>query len=153
MKIPVFNRCSEVEQWLTERLQLITKANGYDTDIGLQHVFRGKRKVSDPDIPCAVILTGEDRAADTGSRGDVLVDQDFVLGGYAECDPAHPNDTAYKIVRDIKRAIWPDDTLWQISNRVLKYRGKDIGPRADGAPVVFAVVHITVSFAERLSDA
>ena len=35
----------------------------------------------------------------------------------------------------------------------LSYRGKDIGPRADGKNIVFAVVHISVTFAEDLLDA
>lgn len=150
----VFTRASDIEEHLTSRLALITVENGYNTDIGLARVYRGKRKIDDAQVPCAVLLTGEDTVSDTAADGrDVKVQQDFVLGGYSECDPDNPNDMAHKIVKDIKKAIWSEGQRLGFKVQKLEYLGKDIGPRADGVPIVFAVVHIRVSFAENLLDA
>ena len=35
----------------------------------------------------------------------------------------------------------------------VEYRGRDIGPRTDGVPIVFAVVHIDVTYVENLAEA
>ena len=146
----MLKRCSDIEVYLSELLSQITKANGYETDIGLHRVYRGKRKIEDAEVPCAVVLTGEDRVGDQG-RDDVQVMQDFVLGGYHECDPDQPNDVAHAIVRDIVKAVYSTGINWQ--RRVVKvsYMGKDIGPRADGMPIVFAIVHITVNYSQELA--
>lgn len=148
----VYNKCSDIEADLADRLAQITKANGYQTDIGTR-VFRGKRKVEDSEIPCAVLIVGEDRPGDNANREAIRISQDFVLGGYHECAVDAPNDTAHKIVADIKKAVFKDGPRLGGTVKSLEYRGKDIGPRADGVPIVFAVVHITVDFAETLEDA
>jgi hypothetical protein len=131
----------------------ITKANGYKTDIGLR-VYRGRRKIDDTLVPCGVLIEGEDRPGENVGRDTLKIVQSYVLGGYAPCDPDHPNDTAHDIISDIKKAVFshPDGRLGGRSNKV-RYVGRDIGPRTDGVAIVFAVVHIEVDFAETLSDA
>lgn len=146
----LFNSCQAIEQHISTLLAGISVANGYETDIGVSRVYRGKRKIEDADVPCAVVLTGEDRIGDNVGRTDVLVYQDFVLGGYAACDPDHPNDTAHAIIRDIKRAIFAGGPNFDRQVKAVRYAGKDIGPRADGMPIVFAIVHVTVEYAEAL---
>ncbi|MBS4019904.1 MAG: hypothetical protein KGZ68_16915, partial [Dechloromonas sp.] len=63
-----------------------------------------------------------------------------------------PNDAAHEAIRDIKRAIFAGDG--NFGGRVLKvtYAGRDIGPRADGVPVVFVTVDIDVDYVEDLTN-
>lgn len=159
----VFTRARDVALHLNALLSNITQANGFETDIGAT-VFRGKRKIEDTSVPCAVLLEGDDTP--TSGQGDdsVTIKQSYVLGGYAVCDPDHPNDTAHQIVSDLKRAVFKlvDPTKAEsirgttsFGGRVkgVEYKGRDIGPRTDGAPIVFALIHIDVTFVEQLSAA
>ena len=110
-------------------------------------------------------IEGEDKPGGAQGAGSQQVTQSYVLGGYAECDPDHPNDRAHEILADIKKALFgltPDATRaeragaeFSFGGRVksVSYRGRDIGPRADGVPIVFAVVHIDVVFVEQLTQA
>lgn len=152
----VLNKGSEIAEYLTEVLSQITRANGYHTDIG-QRVLRGRRKIDDSYLPCVVIIEGEDKTTgEADSRMEIAVDQDYVFGGYAHCDPDNPNDVGHLIVKDIKKALWNRAVhSGNLGRRVrtFKYMGKDIGPRADGEPMVFAVVHAQARFAEALDDA
>lgn len=146
----VLSSADAIARYISDLMCEITVANGCETDIGLS-VARGRRKIDDDQIPCSVIIEGEDQLGDTAGRYSIRVTQSYVLGGYSRCNPQHPNDTAHKIIRDIKRAIFTDTgpaNNW--GGKVLKveYRGRDIGPRADGVPIVFAIVHIDVSYAE-----
>lgn len=143
-----------VSDVLVARLQGVTVAQGAETDIGSK-VFRGRRVIDDDLIPATVILEGEDRVQ--GQRG-VLVDteQDYHLYAYLPCDPDDPNVAAHAALRDLKRALFltngrPDWT-WGGAVRGLHYRGKDIGPRADGASFVLVVVAIAVEYVENLAS-
>lgn len=151
----VFTKGSDIAAYLTTVLAGITKANGYNTDIGLR-VFRGRRKIDEHQLPCAVIIEGEDTPGDVDNRLEVRITQRYVIGGYDVCDPDQPNDTAHLILKDIKKALWNREVHGtNLGKRLksLRYDGKDIGPRTDGEPVVFAVVHAVGVFAETLDDA
>ncbi|QXV72270.1 tail completion protein [Acidovorax phage ACF1] len=160
---PIFKKGSEIAQHITTILQTITPTNGYKTEIG-QTVYRGRLRHDEDRVPYAVLIEGEDRPVDHSGLADVLISQNYTIGGYVKCDPDNPNDAAHDVIADIKKAIFSSDLGWktpapgsrgQGQGRVksLKYRGRDIGPRADGQGIVFAVVHITVEFAENLLDA
>lgn len=158
-----YTRARDIAQHLTTVMEGITTANGYETDIGVR-VFRGKRKIDDSHVPCAVILEGEDKPGGTQGPASQQVTQSYVLGGYVECDPDNPNDAAHSIIADIKKAVFTliDPTRAEeisgtttFGGRVksVTYTGRDIGPRTDGVPIVFAVVHIDVVFVEQLTAA
>lgn len=160
----VLTRARDVAQHLTNLLAGIRLTNGYETDIGAT-VYRGKRKIDDDAPPCAVLIEGEDRPGNTQGLSSQVVTQAYVLGGYTACDPDNPNDAAHKIISDIKKAVFTAPTnptpaerhagTLTFGGRVKKveYKGRDIGPRADGVPIVFAVVHIEVTFVEDLAAA
>lgn len=156
-------RARDIAAHITTTLAGITKANGYETDIGLR-IYRGKRKIDDTHVPCAVLIEGEDKPGAEQGKGSQQITQSYVLGGYADCDPDQPNDTAHMIISDIKKAVFSntdatraDEMKGTVSfgGRVksVTYRGRDIGPRTDGVAIVFAVVHIDVVFVEQLSAA
>lgn len=158
-----FTKARAVAAHLSDLLEGITKANGYETDIGLK-VYRGKRKIGDGDVPCAVLIEGSDKPGNTQGSASQLVTQSYVLGGYAICDPDNPNDRAHEIISDLKKAVFTlvDPTKAEsISGTTsfggkvkrVEYKGRDIGPRADGVDIVFAVIHIDVDFVEQLTDA
>lgn len=137
---------------LASRLAQITVANGYVTNIGSK-VFRGKRKIEDSAVPCAVLIEAEDMVEDRPGRLPAAqITQRYVLGGYEQCDPDNPNDMAHSIIRDIKRAVFPGDGNLGGKVRAVKYRGRDIGPRTDGQPIVFAVVEIDIEYVEDLTN-
>lgn len=150
------NKSSAIGEFLTIVAQQITQANGYHTDIGLR-VFRGRRKIDESHLPCLVIIEGEDRPTkNADSRMEVPIEQDYVIGAYDFCDPDNPNDKGHLIIKDIKKALWNRNGMGgNLGKRVhrFEYKGKDIGPRADGEPMVFAIVHAQALFAETLDDA
>ncbi|WP_315127204.1 hypothetical protein [Comamonas antarctica] len=158
-----YTKASQIAQHLTTLLEGITKANGYKTDIG-NFVMRGKRKIDDTQVPCAVIIEGEDKPTSFQGPASQKITQSYVLGGYDHCDADHPNDRAHEILSDIKRAIFTVENQTRQQQlagthtfggrvKAVTYRGRDIGPRADGVAIVFAVVHIDVEFVEQLTDA
>ena len=147
-----FTKASDIAEYLTTLLVGVTIANGYHTDIGLR-VFRGKRSKVEEQIPCAVLIEGEDHPGESAGRESIKIVQDYVVGGYVACDPDNPNDAAHLVLKDIKKVLFQQGP--RMGNRVtnISYSGRDIGPRPDGVAIVFAVVHISITFAETLADA
>lgn len=149
---PVF-RADDLGAYLTSILSEIKVVNGYETDIG-SLVYRGKLKHDEDRIPYCTIVEGEDRPLDQG-QDQVAISQQYAVGAYLQCDPDNPNDAAHKAIRDIKRVIFArgeGPARARLGNKVknVKYLGKDIGPRADGMAIVFAVVHFEVEYVEHL---
>lgn len=132
----------------------IRVANGYETDVG-QRVFRGKLKHDEDLVPYCVVVEGEDRPTD-GAGDEIAVRQQYAVGAYLKCDPDNPNDAAHQAIRDIRRVIFARGTTpgarARLGNRVkrVRYLGKDIGPRADGRDIVFAIVHFEVEYVDNL---
>ena len=156
--IEVFKKASDIAGHLSGLLSEIKTVDGYNTDIGLS-VYRGRRKIDDDMVPCSVLIEGDDSPGENTGREEIKITQSYVLGGYVTCNPDQPNDAAHLVIKDIKKALFRKRTLTNGSLnfdgrvRSVKYRGRDIGPRADGKAVVFAVVFIDVEFAETLADA
>lgn len=149
-----YQTAGEIATYLSTVLATITKANGYETDIGVR-VFRGRRNIHDDHVPCAVLIEGRDRVTQGASRREASasIDQDYILGGYVNCDPDNPNDDAHKIIRDLKKALFGGENGTTLNGRVAKveYTGRDIGPRVDGLPIVFALIQVTITYVERLA--
>lgn len=146
------NRSADVAAEIVARVSDIKIVNGYQTDIGTL-VFQGRRNISDNQLPCAVLIEGTDDVTDQSARNVVRLKQHYVVGGYVECDPDNPNVAAHRVLRDIKKALFKDGDRWGGKVQKVTYDGRDIGPRADGEPIVFAVVHFSVEYAETLTDA
>jgi hypothetical protein len=151
----VYVRSEDVANEIATRLSGISIANGYETDIGLR-VQRGRRSVpADDEPPLVQLVEGSDDVLDESGRNSkslIKVEQPYVLDAFDRCDPDNPNVQAHKMIRDMKRAIFADGRT--LGGRVfeVKYLGKDIGPRPDGAALVQARVAISVSFAEDLAS-
>lgn len=151
----VYTNASQIAADIEARVKAITKANGYETDIGTT-VFRGKIAVNDEDVPCTSIIEGLDTVQDTPGRiTRWSIDQAYALVGYEHCDPAAPNDTAHAIIRDLKRAMFitngqPDATLGGKVRKV-SYKGRNIAPRADGQSIVMGIVEFGVEYVESLA--
>lgn len=144
-----------IGQALLARVAACTIANGAETDLGLTG-YRGRRVIDDDMVPCVALIEGVDKITESEGRStDVRVDQQFVLLAYVPCDPQHPNDAAHAALRDMKRAVFitdgkADRTLGGQVKRV-SYRGRDIGPRADGAAYVVASLEVSVEYVENLA--
>lgn len=148
----IYTKASDIAAELSARLAAITVANGCETDIGIR-VFRGRKNVDEGMIPCAVLIEGTDTPTDRPGRlPAAVIKQRYVLAAYNTCDVDHPNDAAHAVIRDIKRALFKDGGT--LNNKVsrISYSGRDIGPRADGYPAVFATVYIDVEYVESLAE-
>ena len=149
-----FTSATEVGQEIAARLATITTGNGFTTNIGTT-VYRGRVSVGDQDVPCVSIIEGDDDVRENPSRMNAMahITQQYALVGYAACDPMHPNDTAHSIIKDIKRAIFKDkDSTFARKVTAVRYKGRNIGPRADSVPIVQAVVYIEVEYVEDLTS-
>ena len=132
----------EVALALTGRIAGIKQADGYQTDIGAK-VFRGKLRLSENDVPCAVIVEKDDAPAQ--QQGVKVKNRcPFLIEGHAACDPDHPNDTGHKIVSDIKKAIWGDKSALHPAVKDIRYVGRSLSPREDGFAQVSAVVEVEI---------
>ena len=140
---------------VTARLQDITTTNGYQTNIGLR-VMRGRKRLEESHLPCAVIIERPDKADRQSGQRDpsVKVTQNFVIEGHAVCDADNPNDVGHQMVADIKRAIWHEKLTYGATQKVIavNYEGKTLGPREDGISVASAAVEISVEFVESLAS-
>ncbi len=147
-----FTKASDIAEYLTTLIQKIKIEDGFNTDIGLT-VFRGRKKIDDTMVPCGVIIEGEDRPGENVGREEIKITQDYVLGGYVQCSADNPNDAAHLVIKDLKKVIFGQGPRLDGRVKSVSYEGRDIGPRADGVAIVFAVIHISIVFAETLADA
>jgi hypothetical protein len=146
-----------IGQELATRVSTRLTTNGAETNLGAA-VYRGRRVVDDDMVPCTAVIEGSDviEENDSTRSTETRIRQQYVLLGYVPCDPDHPNDAAHKAIRDLKKAIFVTDgkadrTLGGKVRR-MRYRGRDIGPRADGAAFVVVSVEVEAEFAEDLSN-
>ena len=149
----IYTRASDVAAEVATRLASIRLANGAETDIG-RDVMRGRRSLPEDDKPpCMVVMEGNDDPRDTPGRiPSCQTLLPFVIDAFDHCDPNNPNDKAHAMIRDIKRAIFKDGATLGGKVRSVKYTGRDIGPRPDGAALVQARVTIEVEFVEDLQN-
>lgn len=152
------SKAADIAGRIAERLGGITVAGGFQTDVGTT-VLRGRRNISEEDVPCTLLVEGEDTNSDQ-RMGKARIAQRYIMEGYSECDPDHPNDTGHAIVADFKRAIFTeaDDPMLgplgfpagYVSD--VRYIGRSITPRDAGVSQVAAAVEIEVSYVEELAN-
>lgn len=147
------SKASTLAERLSARIAQITIANGYLTDIGLK-VFRGKGKLDEADLPCTVLVEGEERVDDSAEI-QYKARQRFTFEGHDECDPDHPNDKAHMIIADLKRALFSGDRTYGAMVRPrtgLRYAGRRIATRDDGARIIAASIDIDCEVTENLTE-
>ena len=149
----IYTRASDVAAEVATRLASIRLANGAETDIG-RDVMRGRRSLPEDDKPpCIIVIEGNDDPRDTPGRiPSCQTLLPFVIDAFDVCDPNNPNDKAHALIRDIKRVLFKDGATLGGKVRSVKYTGRDIGPRPDGAALVQARVTIEVEFVEDLQN-
>lgn len=140
---------------VVRRLELCTLAQGAETDLGVK-VYRGRRHVDDSMIPCVALIEGKDDPNPRGTGTNAEIKQHYVMFAYVPCDPLQPNAAAHKALRDMKRAMFNTDGAaspsWGRRVKQVHYKGRDIGPRSDGAAYVVAAIEIAVEFVENLAQ-
>lgn len=148
-------KAGDLADLIVARIRTITKANGFETDIGLQ-AFEGKLVIADEDVGdgACTIIEGVDTVNDRPGRiPNNQIEQRFGVVAYMPCDPRWPNRAAHSVIRDIKRAIWSNKNATFDDQVILvKYLGKDIGPRADGVKIVLGMVEFSVQYVEDLTS-
>lgn len=148
----VLTTAAQIAAEIKARLSAITINEGAETDIG-SRIFMGRAKIGDDELPCISVIEGQDDPTDQPGRlPAVVLNQLYVINAYLECDADNPNDAAHAAIRDIKRAIYKDGSTFGEKVSKVTYRGRDIGPRPDGAAVVQAQVMISIKYAETLAN-
>lgn len=151
------SKASQLAAAINARISAITVANGYNTDIGAT-VYRGKRTANEDKVPFAFIIEGDDQVIEqTNMTARVVIA--YAVEGHATCDPDNPNDTVHLIVADLKKAIFGGDVTFGGLLRqrpgtepTLKYQGRTVGEREDGAKVVGAGVMFSCEILEDLPN-
>lgn len=147
----------EIATALSARIEAISVANGYMTDIGLR-VFRGRREISVDKIPCVVLIEDDDSAEPQGStkhsRNTCDVTAPYVFEAHLYCDPDHPNDAAHQAIADLKKALFriDDHDYGGLLSAGLAYRGRTIEPREPGVSAVAVAVRVEASYIESLEN-
>ena len=140
---------------LRTRLLTRTIAQGAETDIGTV-VYQGRRMIDNSQIPCIVLLEGDDVPDRVNAATAYKIAQRYVLMAYLPCDPDAPNIAAHAAIRDLKRAVFTTDGRadYKLGGKVgnVEYLGRDIGPRGDGAPFVLALIEINVDYVENVAS-
>jgi hypothetical protein len=146
------SKASMLAQKVSDRVGTISIANGYNTDIGLR-VFRGRINLVPEELPCIVIVEGEDDVQATKGT-EAKVRQAYQIEGHDECDPMNPNDKAHLILADLKKAIFGVDPSFDGAVRPseLEYAGRQIGVREDGTAFVSGSIAIRITFVENLAE-
>lgn len=150
----LLQRAEDVAAELKTRLQAVTVANGAETDIGVS-VLQGRRRLDESQIPCTVIIEGNDAPDRVNVVASYQLAQQYVLMAYLPCDPDNPNIAAHKALRDLKRAVFltngRPDPRWGGKVKDVEYLGRDIGPREDGSAFVLALIEVAVTYVENLA--
>ena len=141
---------SDIAEEIAARVADISALNGYATNLGAR-VYRGKRRLDESAIPCAVIVEDDDTPIDE-QRGRAKIEAHYMIEGHATCDPDNPNDTAHLIITDLKKAIFSPDAGFGGRVRDLRYLGRNISPRDDGASTVAASIEIALTYVEDLAN-
>jgi hypothetical protein len=151
----LLQRASDIAAAIETRLAAVLVANGAETDLG-RLVLRGRRIPEEDMIPCTVVIEGDDNPDQSTMLTKINNDQRYLLFAFIPCDPDHPNDAANAAIRDLKRAIFrtagKPDIRWGNTVRRVRYAGRDIGPRADGAKFVCASIEFVVEYVEDLAN-
>jgi len=144
------SKASAIAVEITSRLQGISIANGYATNIGAR-VYRGKLRLDETNLPCVVLVEGDD---DSGSQQikNCRTEAVYMLEGHAVCDPDNPNDVGHLIVADLKKAIFSGDITFNKTVLECRYAGRSIEPREAGLSLVAASIEISVTFVENLAS-
>lgn len=135
------------------RLEQCTILQGAETNLGAK-VYRGRRNITDDQMPCAVLVEGEADAGDRrgGRAVQYAIKANYALHAYVPCDPDDPNVAAHAALRDMKRRVLADSTLTGLAQaRDVEFKSTDIAPRVDGAAFVLAVLTIAVTLYEDMA--
>lgn len=149
-----YHRAEDIAVEIATRMRTRTVAQGAETEMGTV-VYEGRRFIDDSMIPCSVLIEGDDAPARIRLGTEYEVAQRYILFAYVRCDPEHPNRAAHAAIRDMKRALFltddkPSDRFGG-KVRSIEYKGRDIGPRADGAAFVVAAIEIVVTYVEQMT--
>lgn len=145
------SKAQQIALALTALVQGVTPANGFVTNVG-REVFRGRQTIDESELPCTVIVEGDDTLV-SGTKQNIQIRQRYVLEGHHECDPLQPNDKAHEIIADLKRVVFgrDDENLGGLVRKI-EYVGRNIALRQNGTRFVSASIEIDVEFVENLTN-
>lgn len=149
--MPVSNMAFAAEN-LVERLSRIDADAGYLTSVG-RHVYWGRKTIpSGTSAFVALHETDEEGVLEQKSDGVVLLRVPYVIEAQMPCDPDHPNEAGHRMVRDIKAAIFGAGMQLAGCLNDIRYAGRTIFQRDNGAKNVVVQVRIEVTLTESLAN-
>lgn len=153
----LLQRSEDVAAELKRRIELVTKANGYETDLGVKVLLgRSAKAIDRTQVPVTVIVEADDDPERVSVGLQYQIRQPYVLLSFVPCDPDNPNAAAHQALRDLKRAIWLDggkpDPRWGGRVKDVDYGGRDIAPHDDGEAFVLVTLEVWIAFVENLAS-
>lgn len=143
------SKAYDVAMAVFDRANQISIANSYSTDIGIIG-YRGKKYLDPESLPCFVLV--EEANEGTSRQKNIsLTTTEYVLEGYATCNPDHPNDVGHLIVADLQRAIFGSDLTFGQLVTDIAWKGREIEPRDEGSNLVAGRIKFALTFVESLT--
>lgn len=143
------SKAADIALAVFARASAITITHGYATNIGTTG-YRGKKYLDPESLPCFVLVEEADEG-NSRQRGMSLTTTEYVLEGYATCDPDHPNDVGHLIVADLKKAIFGSDLTFGQGVTDIVWKGREIEPRDEGSTLVAGRIRFALSYVENLA--
>lgn len=150
-----------VMDWVEARLQGITTANGFETNIGL-NVSRARRTFDKAALPAVTIFETAAPPSDgaaSESSASYTVAQSFVVIAHVIAEQATTGRKLGLARADIKRALMqPDDEgrygISDVDGKIgaLAFAGSDANPRQDGAVSESCAVSFVAIYQEGYGD-
>lgn len=150
-----------VMAWVEGRLALITKASGFETDIGL-HVSRARRTFDPSELPAVTVF--ETAEAPTGGsatddNASMSIRHGFSVIAHVIADQDDTGRLLGGARADIKRALLSSDDAGVSGVHdqhgeigPIFYLGSDAEPRQDGADLESVNVRFAVPYKEGFGD-
>ena len=140
----------QITQALLTRLQTITIAGGYETDIGLK-MERARRSFDEEDLPAGALWPGVEEGAKEyqANNNEMSVD----IEGHAQVGASETADAiANRLIADIQKGVETHDAALSALIDGLQYRSVEPQYPEDGGDVVSVRVSYAVKYKTARGD-
>ena len=155
--------------WIKSKLELVTLANGFNSDIGLNLFLGGNRDFGECDTkPLIALYQLNDNVISDGQNKSVsdpcnyVIETDYRIDVWFDPDDINPDSSFNIIKRDIKRSIFLPIKLAFVAfgsiqeeiNGVTKtsYVGSTTNRQEPSANVAFGSIFIKIKYNQDLAD-
>lgn len=146
MTLPI---AEQVLQAIFARLQTISVATGYNTDV--QTVRRSTATISEEELPAIVLWCSQETTDEGNGKGYSMTMQlALEIDAFVTADIPTTGMQLELIKADIKRALLADD--WSTGAGMLTYTAAQSVPRPEGRGIEAVALQFTASYKEKRGD-